>query len=503
MERKLKPLRELAELLRRDARGDRRVVHCHGVFDLLHPGHIRHFLAAKREGDILVVTITPDRFVNKGPGRPAFPEYLRAESIAALGMVDYVAINEWPTAVETIALLQPDVYTKGKEYTDASADLTGFRDEEVAVREAGGRMHFTDDITFSSSKLLNEHFGVLPVAARAYLTDFRTRFAATDIVDLLRALRGMRVLVIGDAIIDEYHSCRPIGLASKSATLSAQFLGAEQQAGGALAIANHVGSFCDKVDVITCLGATDSREDFIRSNLKPSVTPHVFLRPDGPTTVKRRYVDFRLQKLFEITFLQDRPLPQDIAAGIDGLLRETRDVYDAVLVADFGYGMFTSGTKEMLEDVKGYRALNVHTNSANMGFNAVTAFRSADYVCINELELRIASHDRFGPVDALGDPLRERLHAALLTATLGREGSATWDGRSVLHTPAFCSEVIDTIGAGDAFFSIAALCAAARMPTELVAFLGNAAGALASRVVGNRESVEFPALAKYVTTLLK
>ncbi|MBW2562390.1 MAG: adenylyltransferase/cytidyltransferase family protein [Deltaproteobacteria bacterium] len=86
------------------------LVHCHGVFDLLHPGHLRHLQAAKREGDILVVTITPDQYVNRGPNRPVFSEQLRAEQVATLECVDYVAINKWPTAVETIKLLKPDVY---------------------------------------------------------------------------------------------------------------------------------------------------------------------------------------------------------------------------------------------------------------------------------------------------------------------------------------------------------------------------------------------------------
>mgnify|MGYP001330685896 CR=1 FL=1 len=94
------------------------VVQCHGVFDLLHPGHIRHFDVAKKEGDILIVTITPDHLVNKGPGRPIFEENLRAESLAALEVIDHVVINKWPTAVEAISLLQPNVYVKGSDYTE-------------------------------------------------------------------------------------------------------------------------------------------------------------------------------------------------------------------------------------------------------------------------------------------------------------------------------------------------------------------------------------------------
>ncbi len=130
---KVKTLEELAEHLSSLRAEGKKIVLCHGVFDLLHIGHIRHFEQAKKLGDILVVTVTQDRYVNKGPHRPAFTEDLRAESIAALDCVDYVAINNWPTSVETIKLLKPDVYGKGSDYKDARKDYTGKITDEEAM----------------------------------------------------------------------------------------------------------------------------------------------------------------------------------------------------------------------------------------------------------------------------------------------------------------------------------------------------------------------------------
>ena len=121
---KIKDIEELASFLESVRAENSKVVHCHGVFDLLHVGHIRHFEQAKQFGDVLVVTITPDRFVNKGPSRPAFGEALRAEAIAALDCVDYVAINRWPIAVETLRLLRPDFYVKGSDYENPEDDRT-------------------------------------------------------------------------------------------------------------------------------------------------------------------------------------------------------------------------------------------------------------------------------------------------------------------------------------------------------------------------------------------
>ena len=141
----------------------KKIAQCHGVFDLLHIGHIKHLQHAKTFCDILVVTITADRYVNKGPGRPYFTEYLRAEALAALDCVDYVIINHNPTAIEAIQIIKPDYYVKGIEYQASENDITGkILEEEEAVKSVGGQLTFTDDMVFSSSSLLNRFYSSYP-----------------------------------------------------------------------------------------------------------------------------------------------------------------------------------------------------------------------------------------------------------------------------------------------------------------------------------------------------
>ncbi len=136
----------------------KKIAYCHGCFDLMHPGHIKYFQASKKMGDALVVTLTPDEFVDKGPGRPVFNQTLRAESIAALECVDFVAINKFPTAEKTLRLLRPHYYVKGQEF-ERLEDKTGkIQKEYEVVKEVGAKMRFTQEITFSSTKLLNEYF---------------------------------------------------------------------------------------------------------------------------------------------------------------------------------------------------------------------------------------------------------------------------------------------------------------------------------------------------------
>ncbi len=153
---------ELAETCARLRAQGKSIALCHGAFDLLHPGHIKHFQAAKAMADqqagfagVLVVTITEDRFIRKGPGRPVFDQRLRAQTVAAIRVVDYVATAPWATGVEVIERLRPNLYVKGRDYRQAAEAPTGpIVEERRAVERCGGRLVFTDEIQFSSTRLL-------------------------------------------------------------------------------------------------------------------------------------------------------------------------------------------------------------------------------------------------------------------------------------------------------------------------------------------------------------
>ncbi len=503
---KIVELEELANICETARAEGKKIVQCHGVFDLLHPGHVRHFKAARAEGDVLIVTLTPDEFVNKGPGRPVFNHRLRAEWIAELESVDYVAVNRWPSAVETIRILRPAVFVKGNEFASRGVDVTGnISAEEQAVGEVGGRLHLTEEITFSSSRLLNAYFSDLPAASDNYLSDFRRRYSANKVLESINALNNLKVAVVGDAIVDEYYFCRPMGLGSKSNAVNARYLSTEVQAGGALAVANHVAGFVRDVHLVSCLGQTDSQEDAIRARLKSNVSTKFFQRANGPTTVKRRYVaPFQWQKLFEISFIEDSPLPSEEEAGAAEYLAEILKDYDAVIVADFGHGFLGSQLIESLSDHARYLTLNVQTNSANAGFNLATKYPRADYLCLDEEELRYACHDRFGEVGGLMTRIERELKTDIVAVTQGQRGSIARNAQgSLVQTPVFSQQVLDTIGAGDAYLALSSLCAAGKLPLELMTFIGNCAGALLTRELGNRVAVEPVPLFRFITTLLK
>ena len=192
---KIRTRAEAAEEIQRQRKAGNRVVHCHGVFDLLHIGHLKHLQSARKLGDFLVVSVTPDRFVNKGPGRPEFTEKLRAEALEAVECVGLVCVNDWPTAVEVIGMLKPDIFVKGSEYRAAGEDVTGgITVEQSAIEAVLGQLEFTDAVAFSASALLNKHFANRTAELRNYLGEFSTQQSSQEFIDLLQTLQKLMVL---------------------------------------------------------------------------------------------------------------------------------------------------------------------------------------------------------------------------------------------------------------------------------------------------------------------
>lgn len=504
-QQKIVELTELAKIADGLRRNGLRIVHAHGVFDLLHVGHIRHLRSAKRLGDVLIVTITEDVHVNKGPNRPAFTELLRAEALAALADVDYVAINRAPTAVEAIRLLRPDIYVKGPDYRRPEQDITGMIDiEEAAVRDAGGRVEITDDVTFSSSTLINTFLPSYGAEVEDYLRSLRSRYSGKEIVAAIERLAQMRVVVVGEAILDEYVYVEAIGKSSKDPVLAVRHDRAETYAGGALAIANHLASFCKSVELVTYLGASEGNEKFIRSNLRPGVRPNFIYKSDAPTIVKRRYVANVLNtKLFEVYHINDTPLSEPEEIELCSLLEARLDGADAVLVADFGHGLMGPRAKKVVQNAGVFTAVNTQINASNIRFHAISNYERADYVCINEGELRLDARDRSTPLEQLVSGLSGKLQCSRFLVTRGSLGVEYYGPEGRFAAPALATGVVDRIGAGDAVLAITSAAVAAGVPPEVVAFVANVVGAQKVRTLGNSVSIERVPTLKFIQSLMK
>jgi rfaE bifunctional protein nucleotidyltransferase chain/domain len=504
---KVRSLDELAAISQHCRAMGQTVVQAHGTFDLLHLGHVRHLEAARQLGDVLIVTVTADRFVNKGPGRPVFNAELRAEMLATLEYVDWVAINEAPDAVSAIECIRPSIYVKGKDYQNPEGDVTGNITLERQATEAhGGRIHFTDEVTFSSTELINRHLNIFEPHIRSHLTTLRQDGGLNDLLELIERVTDYRVLIVGDAIIDEYQYVVPMGKTPKENMIATRYQDREIFAGGVFAAANHVASFCKQVDIITCLGDSDSYDDLVRQTMRPNVNLTALERPGTVTTLKRRFVDpSYMRKMFEVYFMNDEPLTGDLQQKLDNAIASVAGDYDVVIAADFGHGLIGSSTVEKLTSTSRFLAVNTQSNSANLGYNLITKYPRADYVCIDAPEARLALSDRISPTGEIARAIVEKcVDCSKIIVTQGRHGCVTFERDGLVHTiPAFAKNVIDTVGAGDAFLAITAPLVAAGGPIDRIGFIGNVVGALKVEIVGHRRSIDKASLIKGITGLLK
>lgn len=495
----------LIEKLNEDRQG-KRVVLCHGVFDLLHIGHIKHFKSAKALGDILVVTVTPDRFVNKGPTRPYFSEKLRVESIGALDCVDHVLVNEWPTAIEALHLIKPDIYVKGAEYKNTESDLTAkIQDEIKAVESVGGRIAFTEDITFSSSSLLNQYFPSFPDEVMQYLERFKKKYHANDIVDYLEKASALKVLVIGETIIDEYNYCHAMAKSGKEPVLATKHVRKERYIGGVLAVVNHIASFCKQVDCVTFLGEKGNDEKFVRENIKQNANLFIHYKKSSPTLVKRRYVENYLgQKLFEIYEMNDDPLEASDKQQYLDQLESIISHYDVVIAADYGHAIIDQEVADLLSTKAKFLAINTQDNAGTQGFNTLNKYLRADFASVAKREMNLAlTKKNVNPLQ--GAKLLADRGFTVQLVTCGKEGSVIYSGKekATYESPAVACTVKDRVGAGDAVLAVTSLFAALNAPAEMMGFVANVVGAEAVTIMGHERFIEKAPLMKHISHLLK
>lgn len=503
---KILPLRELAEVLVTARNGGgKSVVQCHGCFDLLHIGHIRHFTEAKSKGDILVVTVTPDRFVNKGPGRPAFKEHLRLEAIASLDCVDYVALNEWATAEETIEIIKPDIYCKGPEYKNSNPDSNNYISlEQKAVERNGGRMAFTEDITFSSSALINSYLPVFSDEVTSFLKNFRNKYSINDINRVIDSFRDIKVLVLGETIIDEYHYVSTMGKSMKEPILASRLIRDEKFAGGILAIANHVAGFVNNVDVLTFLGEKQTQEGFVRGALKANVNPTFFTKKDSPTIVKRRFIESELvQKLFEVYEINDDLVSGRAEGKFLTWLEDNLSKYDLVIVADYGHGMMTEKAIEKVCTLSKFLCVNAQGNAGNQGNNSISKYQGAHCISMAQHELVLEFRNKHKNPNEMVEAISKRMNTENVILTRGKYGTLCYRRGEFDTVPAIAPKIVDRVGAGDAVLSLVSLAACKETPLDLTGFIGNAAGAEAVAIVGNRTSIEKIPFIKHMESLLK
>lgn len=472
------------------------VVHCHGCFDIVHPGHVRHLQHAARQGDVLLVSITGDGAMSKGDGRPLIPQELRAENLAALNCVDWVHVDESAIAIDLLKKIQPDVYVKGREY-ESNRDPR-FEAERAAVEGAGGRVVFTSgDVVFSSTALiaaLEASLGPAQAALRQLVARHDIRPETVD--PLIARFRGKRIAVVGETIIDTYVMCDRPAVSGESPVMTLRPIDKRSFDGGGAIIARHIAAMGGRPVLVTAHPRT-SDAAALRERLAVEGVETLWLDVDAPLIEKQRFLVGQ-QKVMKVDLAAPSALDARQTGRLLGLVEDAARGCCAAIVADYGGGLLTgSSTRAVCQTLR--PLVDVLVGDVSGRRSNLLEMASCDLLCPSESELRDALHDYDAGVSAVVWRLLERTGSKSAIVTMGPDGliafarqpdagarPEVWRSRLDSEpVPALTQHAIDTLGCGDALIAGVTLALASGATLGLAATLGGIAAAAQAQRLGN------------------
>lgn len=472
------------------------VVQCHGCFDIVHPGHIRHLQHAAKLGAVLLVTITGDAEMSKGLGRPLIPQELRAENLAALDCVDWVYIEQRPTAAALLEDVRPDVYVKGREY-ESSQDPR-FQAERDTVERHGGRVVFSSgDIVFSSTALIDSlQDSADPVNARLRGLLEQHDLAPEALDPLVSSFRGLRVCVVGQVIIDTYIMCDRPEIAGESAVMTLRPVERRSFDGGAAVIARHLAAMGARPILVTGLPGSPEGEAMRQRLLIEGVETR-YLETTRPLVEKQRFL-VGSQKVMKVDLLEPVSLDSLEQRRLIDLAERSAGECHAAIVVDFGQGLLSPGlVTPLCEAIRPH--VGVLAGDVSGRRSSILRMRGMDLLCPSEAEMRDALHNYDDGMNAVVWKLLEQTRSRAAIVTLGDQGAIAFDrtptaaggpvdwGARIVgeHIPALSPYSVDPLGCGDTLLAAATLAMARGAGVVQAAVLGSVAAAAQVQRVGN------------------
>jgi rfaE bifunctional protein kinase chain/domain/rfaE bifunctional protein nucleotidyltransferase chain/domain len=465
-----------------------RLVMCHGSFDLVHPGHLRHLAFAKSKGDLLVVSITTDEHINKANMRPYVPEELRALNLAALELVDYVVIDQDPNPIGLIHTLRPDIFVKGYEYSKGIPPKTAA--EKQAVESFGGSMLFSPgDFVLSSSMVIendppNISLEKLLTLMQVEGLTFKDLYSSLDLIGRLS------ITVVGDIIVDSITDSSVIGGFRKTPTPSVRVDSHKKFVGGAGIVAKHIAATGAHVNLISVLGEDELGQFATLDLIEAGVTCHIQVAPGRPTTHKNAVVADGY-RLIRIDTVENKTIEDSILAAMSHDLSSATS--DCVVFSDFRHGIFNKATIPVLRDAVRPGTFTVADSQVASRWGNILDFAGCDMITPNEEEVRFAMGDQDSVIRPLGSALYELAKCKILMLKVGDRGMLTFrnsmvvdDRRSFFAIDSLSREaILDPVGSGDALLAYSTLTQIATGNETIASIMGAIAAGIECEFEGN------------------
>ena len=427
---------------------------CHGVFDLIHIGHLKHFSEAKKYCNYLVVSITSDKFVRKakGPNKPIFNQDERFKVLSSLEIIDEVIIADCETGEDSIKKIKPKFYFKGKDYKKSLDKSLVF--EKRLVASLGGKIIFTNTPLNSSSEIINKKFFNIEKYYEKKFSDDEKNIFKDKITRFCNQKINSKILVIGEHILDTYVSTSVQGKSGKNNILTSSFLSSKSYGGGIMLVSNLLSSFMNKVDTICW---NNQNNDKIYKKFLNKHINRINFNTDAKIIEKKRFTDSYLgTRLFQLNTNQEDILDINFRKKFTNFFNNLNLMkYDAIIIFDYGHGLINHSIINKLSRFKKKIYVNCQSNSFNFGYNLFSKYKSANTVSMDETEFRLLVQDKFTKIDDLlkkNKNLFKNFQSAIIT--LGKFGAYHVSKKKIEFVNSIISSTKDTTGCGDIFFSI-------------------------------------------------
>ena len=463
-----------------------KVIMCHGTFDVVHPGHVRHLLYAKTKADILIASLTADEHIKKGSMRPYVPQDLRAVNLAALEMVDYVVVDRDPTPLANLSIIQPDFFAKGYEYTAGTVHPR--TKEEIDVPESyGGEVIFTPgNIVYSSSALIELAPPSITIEKLITLMEAEG-VTFRDLRDTVSMLKGIHAHVVGDTIVDSYTYCSMIGGMTKTPTMSVRFEKKVDYVGGAGVVAKHLRAAGAGVTFSTVLG-NDAYRSFVIDDLSTAGVHCMPIIDETRPTTNKNAIVAEGYRMLKVDTLDNRSISSKLVEQLKQQITGTKT--QVVAFCDFRHGIFNRDTIPHLISAIPEGVFRVADSQVASRWGNILEFQGFDLITPNEREARFALGDQDTVVRPLALELYQRSNCGTLILKCGERGIITYRSRSpdyhaFFNIETFADRVVDAVGAGDALLAYATLALVATKNDVIASILGNMAAGIECEHDGN------------------
>ncbi len=478
----------------------------HGVFDAIHIGHLWYFKNAKKLVDKLIVSVTTDRHVNKGPGKPIFDINQRVELLKSIDVIDEVLISDNKTAVEIIRKVKPDFYIKGSDYKNLSSDLTNqIRIEKKTVQDIGGKLIFTSSPLFSSSSIINRNFDFLNDDAKKYLNLYKKNKRQLDnkFENFVKNKSDKKIILIGDPLLDVMKFVLPSGKSNKNNIIATRYVKEEINLGGTLLVLNFIAQFYKHIDYLFVGNNKDYK--FLKNKISKNIKIK-FILSNNSIIKKTRYIDsYNNNKFFQVNENEDVKFKKQIQNQILKFAKDKFKKIDKILLFDFGYNYSFPQLGNLLKRFSKKLILNCQTNSYNFGFNLASKYKKSQILGMDENELRLIVQDKD---TSLNNILKnnKRLFKGIntLIVTQGKRGCYILKNNKISFIPTILKPSVDTTGSGDIFLSMfSVLSISGKFKIDEISIISHVAAGLHSNELGNRFNLEKKYISKVLSSVLK